>query len=207
MTTSLNLAGVFTDALNEHLAIISQLGAQRDSFERAAIRMTDCLLQGHKILWCGNGGSAADAQHLAAELMGRFRSNRRALPSIALTADTALLTAIANDYGFARIFDRQLDALCAPGDVVVGISTSGKSPNVCAALERARELGAFTVAMTGEAGSRMAALADVCLRVGSTDSARVQEGHILFGHILCEWVELATCINHAVSVETAVGAK
>jgi D-sedoheptulose 7-phosphate isomerase len=205
MTTSLNLAGVFTDAITDHLAIISQLDAQQESFERAAIRMTDCLLQGHKIFWCGNGGSAADAQHLAAELVGRFRSNRRGLASIALTADTSVLTAIANDCGFARIFDRQLEALCVAGDVVVGLSTSGKSPNVCSALARARELGAFTVAMTGEAGTRMASLADVCLRVASNDTARVQEGHILFGHMLCEWVELATCISQTVSVETPAG--
>jgi D-sedoheptulose 7-phosphate isomerase len=103
----LNLAGVFTDAIGEHLAIINRLDAQRDSFERAAIHMRDCLLQGHKVLWCGNGGSAAQAQHLAAELVGLFRSERRALPSIALTADTSVLTAIANDCGFAEVFDRQ----------------------------------------------------------------------------------------------------
>ena len=205
MTPSLNLARVFTDAVTEHLAIISQLDTQRESFECAAIRMTECLLHGHKVLWCGNGGSAADAQHLAAELVGRFRSDRRALPSIALTADTSVLTAIANDCGFAEIFDRQLEALCAPGDVVVGISTSGKSRNVCAALERARELGAFTVAMTGESGGHLASYADVCLRVASSDTPRIQEGHILFGHILCEWVELAACINHAVEVGVPAG--
>src|SRR5271169_5304405 len=205
MTSSLNLASLFTGAIAEHLAIIGQLDAQQEAFERAAIRMTECLLQGHKVLWCGNGGSAADVQHLASELMGRFRSDRRALPSIALTADTSVLTAIANDCGFAEIFDRQLEALCAPGDVVVGISTSGKSRNVCAALERARELGAFTVAMTGESGGHLASYADACLRVASSDTARIQEGHILFGHILCEWVELATCIDHAVSIETTVG--
>jgi D-sedoheptulose 7-phosphate isomerase len=206
MTTSLNLASVFNDAINQHLDIISHLDAQREAFERAAIRMTECLLQGHKILWFGNGGSAAEAQHLAAELMGRFRSDRRALASIALTADTSVLTAIANDCGFGEIFERQLEALCAPGDVVVGISTSGKSRNVCSALERARQLGAFTVAMTGANGSRMACHADVCLRVASTDTARIQEGHILLGHMLCEWLELATCINHTVAVATPGGA-
>jgi len=205
MTPSLNLASIFTDAVTDHLAIISQLDSQRECFERAAIRMTDCLLQGHKVLWCGNGGSAADAQHLAAELVGRFRSDRRALPSIALTADTSVLTAIANDCGFAEIFDRQLEALCVPGDVVVGISTSGKSRNVCAALERARELGAFTVAMTGESGGHLANFADVCLRVASSDTARIQEGHILLGHVLCEWVELATCIDHAVEISVPAG--
>ena len=207
MTTSLNLAAVFTGAITEHLAIISQLDAQRDCFERAAMRMTDCLLQGHRILWCGNGGSAAAAQHLAAELVGRFRHDRRGLPSIALTTDTSVLTAIANDYGFGEVFARQVEALCVPGDVVVGISTSGKSKNVHAALEKARELGAFTVAMTGENGSRMAANADVCLRVASRDAARIQEGHILFGHILCEWLEFATGINHAVAVTTLGGAE
>ena len=207
MTSSLNLASLFTGAIAEHLAIIGQLDAQQEAFERAAIRMTECLLQGHKVLWCGNGGSAADAQHLASELMGRFRSDRRALPSIALTADTSVLTAIANDCGFAEVFDRQLEALCAPGDVLVGLSTSGRSRNVCAALERARELGAFTIAITGEGGRRMAALADVWLRVASSDAARIQEGQILFGHILCEWLELAVCINQAVSSTSLAGAK
>lgn len=205
MTPSLNLASVFTDAVTDHLAIISQLNTQREACERVAIRITECLLQGHKVLWCGNGGSAADAQHLAAELVGRFRSERRALPSLALTADTSVLTAIANDCGFAEIFDRQLEAFCVPGDVVVGISTSGKSRNVCAALQRARELGAFTVAMTGETGGHLASFADECLRVASSDTARVQEGHILLGHILCEWVELVTCINRAVEVAVPAG--
>jgi len=207
MTTSLNLASVFTDAITEHLAIIGRLDALLEAFERVAIRMTECLLQGHKILWCGNGGSAADAQHLAAELVGRFRSDRRALASIALTADTSVLTAIANDCGFGEVFERQLEALCAPGDVVVGLSTSGKSRNVYAALEKASQLGAFTVAMTGANGRRMAALADACLQVDSTDTARIQEGHILLGHILCEWVELATCINQTVAVATTGGAE
>jgi D-sedoheptulose 7-phosphate isomerase len=136
--------------------------------------------------------------------VGRFRSDRRALPSLALTADSSVLTAIANDSSFAEVFDRQLEALCAPGDVLVGLSTSGKSRNVCAALERARELGAFTVAMTGEGGSRMAALADVWLCVASSNTARIQEGHILFGHILCEWLELAVCMNQAVSTTTSL---
>jgi len=200
--SSLNLAGVFTDALVEHLSIIRQLEAQEDSFERAAILITDSLLRGNKVLWCGNGGSAADSQHLAAELVGRFRRPRCALASIALTTDSSVLTAIANDCGFEDIFERQVEALCQPGDVVVGISTSGSSRNVCAALEKARSLDAATVALTGKTGGRLAALADVCIRIPSSDPARVQEGHILCGHILCEWVELATCINHAVATHT-----
>jgi D-sedoheptulose 7-phosphate isomerase len=207
MTSSLNLANLLTSAITDHLTVVEQLDSQQEAFERAAIRMTDCLLQGHKILWCGNGGSAATAQHLAAELVGRFRSDRRALASIALTADSSVLTAIANDCGFAEVFDRQLEALCLPGDVLVGLSTSGKSRNVCAALQRARELGAFTVAMTGEAGRRMAGLADICLQIPSSDIARIQEGHILLGHVLCEWLELAVCINQTVSATSMAGAK
>ena len=125
MPSSLNLAGVFTDALAEHLAIIQQLETQQDSFERAAILITDSLLRGGKILWCGNGGSAADSQHLAAELVGRFRNERPALSSIALTTDSSVLTAIANDFGYQEVFARQVEALCLPGDVVIAISTSG----------------------------------------------------------------------------------
>jgi D-sedoheptulose 7-phosphate isomerase len=197
--SSLNLAGVFTDALTEHLTIIRQLETQQDSFERAAILITDSLVRGNKVLWCGNGGSAADAQHLAAELVGRFQHPRAALASLALTTNSSVLTAIANDFGFDEVFERQVEALCQPGDVLVGISTSGNSRNVCAALEKARQLGAATVVMTGNNGTRMAAFADACIRVPSDNTARVQEAHILFGHVLCQWVELASCINHAVS--------
>jgi D-sedoheptulose 7-phosphate isomerase len=198
MSSSLNLAGVFSDAIAEHLTIIRDFIAQEDAFERAAVRITDCLLAGNKILWCGNGGSAADSQHLAAELVGRFRHTRRAFPSIALTTDTSILTAIANDWSYDEVFARQVEALGQPGDVLVGISTSGNSKNVCNALTKAHELGIFTVAMTGESGGQMAALADVCLCIPATDPARIQEGHILCGHILCEWVELATCITQVV---------
>jgi len=204
MPPSLNLAGVFSDAVREHLAIIRQLEVQQDAFERAAILITNALLSGNKIIWCGNGGSAADAQHLAAELVGHFRRPRSALASIALTTNTSVITAIANDFGFEEVFERQIDAMCQPGDVVVGISTSGNSRNVCAALRRARALEASTVAMTGKSGGKLAAFADICIRVPSTNPARVQEGHILCGHMLCEWIELATCVNHAVAVAGAV---
>ncbi|HUI83214.1 MAG TPA: D-sedoheptulose 7-phosphate isomerase [Candidatus Binatia bacterium] len=198
MTSSLNLAGVFTDAIKEHLSIIRQLEGQEDSFERAAILITDSLLRGNKLLCCGNGGSAADSQHLAAELVGRFRRRRSPLPAMALTTDTSVLTAIANDCGYDEIFDRQVEALCQAGDVVIGISASGNSRNVCAALQKAHQMHASTVAMTGGCGGRMASLADVCIRVPSSDPARIQEAHILCGHILCEWIEIATCISQAV---------
>ena len=198
MPSSLNLAGIFTDAVAEHLAVIRQFGSQQDAFERAAILITDSLVAGHKVLWCGNGGSAADCQHLAAELVGRFRRPRSALCSIALTTDTSILTAVANDYGYDAVFERQVEALCRSGDVVIGISTSGNSLNVCAALRKAGEMKAATIAMTGRSGGKLASIADVCLRVPASDPARIQEGHILCGHILCEWVEIATCINQAV---------
>ncbi len=201
MPPSLNLAGVFNDAVSEHLAIIRQLKTQQDSFERAAIRITDSLLRGNKVIWCGNGGSAADAQHLAAELVGRFQRPRSPLTSIALTTNTSVLTAIANDFGFEQVFERQIDALCQPGDVVVGISTSGNSRNVCAALRRASALDASTIAMTGETGGRLASIADVCIRVPSSNPARIQEAHILIGHMLCEWIDIATVLEH--ELETA----
>jgi D-sedoheptulose 7-phosphate isomerase len=139
----------------------------------------------------GNGGSAADAQHLAAELVVRFTRERRAFASIALTTDTSILTAAANDYSFTMIFSRQLEALCGPGDSVVAISTSGNSPNVIAGLRKAREIGAYTVAFTGNGGGDMKNLAHAVLDINSTTTARIQEAHILIGHILCDWLEAA----------------
>jgi D-sedoheptulose 7-phosphate isomerase len=189
----LNPSVVFQLAIDEHLAVIQAISTQQAVLERIAGEMTRAILAGRKVLWCGNGGSAADSQHMAAELMGRFRRERRGLPSIALTTDTSILTAIGNDYGYERVFERQVEALCAKGDVVVGISTSGNSRNVCAALETARRMGAFTVALTGEGGGAMASIADATLRIASKDTARIQEGHILCGHMLCDWVELSVC--------------
>lgn len=203
MPSSLNLADVFHDGVREHLAIIRQLEAQQDSFEQAAILITDSLVRGNKVIWCGNGGSAGDAQHLAAELVGHFRRPRAPLASISLTTNTSLITAIANDFSFNEVFERQVDAVCQPGDVVIGISTSGNSRNVCAALRRARELEASTIAMTGKTGGRLASFADVCIRIPSANPARIQEAHILCGHMLCEWIEVATCVNHAVAVQEA----
>ncbi|HMG84846.1 MAG TPA: D-sedoheptulose 7-phosphate isomerase [Terracidiphilus sp.] len=193
MTNSPNPDSIFQHALNEHIAVIQAMSSQRPVFERIACEMTRAILQGKKILWCGNGGSAADSQHLAAELMGRFRRERRGLPSIALTTDTSALTAIGNDYGYEKVFQRQVEALCNVGDILVGISTSGNSKNVCLALEAARKIGAFTVALTGEGGGAMLKIAEATLRVPSKDTARIQEGHILCGHMLCDWVELSVC--------------
>jgi D-sedoheptulose 7-phosphate isomerase len=193
VSTSLSPILVFQQAIDEHIAVIQALSAQQPVLVRIASEMTRALLDGKKVLWCGNGGSAADSQHLAAELMGRFRRERRGLPSIALTTDTSALTAIGNDYGYEKVFQRQVEALCVKGDVVVGISTSGNSKNVCSALEAARKVGAFTAAFTGESGGNMAEIAEAILRIPSHDTARIQEGHILCGHMLCDWIELCVC--------------
>jgi len=183
-------AHVFEQAIAEHLSVIEVLLEQKNVLERIAGEMAQAISNGKKILWCGNGGSAADSQHLAAELVGRFRRERRAIASIALTTDTSILTAIGNDYGYDRVFSRQVEALCASGDVLVGISTSGNSRNISLALREARTRGAFTVAFTGNDGGKIAGMADAALRIASHDTARIQEGHILCGHILCDWVEL-----------------
>jgi D-sedoheptulose 7-phosphate isomerase len=187
---------VFDQAIAEHIAVIQALSSQQPLLERIAVKISSAILSGKKVMWCGNGGSAADSQHLAAELVGRFRRERRGLASIALTTNTSILTAIGNDYGYDHVFRRQIEALCAAGDVVVGLSTSGNSKNVCSALEAARDLGAFTVAFTGESGGRAADVADISLRVSSKDTARIQEGHILCGHMICDWVELSTSEEH-----------
>jgi len=146
---------------------------------------------GRKTLLAGNGGSAADAQHIAAELVGRYGFDRPALPSIALTTDTSILTAVGNDYGFDRIFSRQVEALGTEGDVFVGISTSGNSANILRALVACKEKGIASIGLTGTGGGKMAELCDICLRIPSGETARVQESHILIGHILCGLVEEA----------------
>jgi D-sedoheptulose 7-phosphate isomerase len=190
---NLNASTIFSEAIAEHLAVIRQLQAQLPMLEKIADEMVRAVLAGNTVFWFGNGGSAADSQHLAAEFVGRFRRERRGLSSIALTTDTSALTAIANDYGYEDVFRRQIEALCSAGDVAVGISTSGNSKNVCAALRTAREMGAFTVAMTGAGGGVMATTAQATLCIPSQDTARIQEGHILCGHMLCDWVEVAEC--------------
>ncbi len=192
-TTELTGEAFFTRAFEEHLQVIDELKAQQPVLEQIARAMTTAVFEGKKVLWCGNGGSAADAQHLAAEFVGRFRRERKPLASIALTTDTSVLTSIGNDYGYDQVFSRQVLALCEEGDIVVGISTSGNSPNVVEALQAAKDCGAFTVAFTGEGGGRMGGIADAQVCVPTRDTARVQEGHILCGHMLCDWIELAWC--------------
>jgi phosphoheptose isomerase len=156
---------------------------------QAAVMIEECLRDGHKVLVVGNGGSAADAQHLAAELLGRFGRERSPFPAIALTTDTSVLTAIGNDYGFDTVFARQVQALAQPGDVLIALSTSGRSPNVINAVRAARSAGAATVALTGGGGGELAPSADIGIVVPSAQTARIQEIHIAVVHILCELVE------------------
>jgi D-sedoheptulose 7-phosphate isomerase len=156
----------------------------------AALLISNCLQDDGKVLLFGNGGSAADAQHIAAELVGRFMQERRALPAIALTTDSSILTAVANDYGFDRIFSRQIEALGRPNDVAIGISTSGNSPNILAGIERARSQQMKTIGLSGKDGGGLAKRCDISIVIPSTNTARIQECHITIGHIFCEVIEL-----------------
>jgi D-sedoheptulose 7-phosphate isomerase len=176
--------------LSEHLAICERTReATKRAFGDAARACATALRDGRKLLLFGNGGSAADAQHLATELVVRYRANRRALPAIALTTDTSALTAIGNDFGFDALFERQVEALCAAGDVAIGISTSGNSENVIRGLVAARARGAVTVGLGGGDGGRLARSVDYAVIVPSTVTARIQEMHILLGHSLCAFLE------------------
>ncbi|MFN3820774.1 MAG: D-sedoheptulose 7-phosphate isomerase [bacterium] len=188
---------------SEEKAYLSGLIAeQREAWERfhreapeivllIAHQLTEALQKGGKILLCGNGGSAADAQHVAGELVGRFARERRALPAIALTTDTSILTALGNDYGFERVFARQVEALSHPGDILVGISTSGKSPNVLEALKIAKEKGLKTIGFTGGNGGLMVDLCDLCFIAPAHRTPRIQEIHIAAWHLICDLVEKA----------------
>lgn len=175
----------------DHAAVLAATKALAPDIERAGILIRDALAGGHKILFCGNGGSAADSQHLAAEIVGRFQKERPSLPALALTVDTSILTAVANDYGYDTVFSRQVEGLGNDGDVLVGISTSGNSKNVIAAIEAARKKRMKVIGFTGIGGGKMADLCDVCLAVPSKVTARTQEMHIMIGHILCEIAEEA----------------
>ena len=151
--------------------------------------VTAAFQDGKKVLFCGNGGSAADAQHLAAEFSGRFYKNRKALPSEALHCNTSYLTAVANDYSYDVIYSRLIDGICEKGDVLIGLSTSGNSKNIMNAFETAKEKGVITIGLTGETGGQMKELSDYLFNVPSTTTPRIQESHILIGHIICELVE------------------
>ncbi len=203
MSSSPQAANLFGKAIQEHLEVVRPVQEQQGVLEVIALAMAATLRAGGKILWCGNGGSAADSQHLAAEIVGRFRRERRGLPSVALTTDTSILTAVANDYGYEAVFSRQVEALGKAGDLLVGISTSGNSSNVVAALEAARSQGLVTVGFTGAGGGKMSEVADHLFAVASRDTARIQEAHILAGHLRGDWIELDRVHPVAAAQETA----
>ena len=177
----------FEDHLEVAKAVMSSDILQQ--LERVAVAVKAALAAGHKVLFCGNGGSAADSQHLAAEFVGRFQKERQGLPAIALTVDTSILTAVGNDYGFDKVFVRQVEALAQEGDVLIGLSTSGNSPNVVEAIQLAKAKGVYCVGLTAAGGGKMLELCDECMAVPAKVTARAQEMHILIGHILCELVD------------------
>jgi D-sedoheptulose 7-phosphate isomerase len=185
------MSNLFDTALAEHLAVAAATKAQlRGPFERVVAACATALKGGGKLLFFGNGGSAADAQHLATEFTVRYRQDRPALAALALTTDTSALTAAGNDLGFEHIFSRQIEALGRQGDVAIGITTSGRSPNVIRAFEVARAMGLATVAFTGGSGGETARVADHVLLVPSDVTARVQEMHITLGQMLCAALEI-----------------
>ena len=170
-------------------ALKSTVSDQWEFMEKVASRISLCLEDGGKVLLCGNGGSAADCQHIAAEFVNRFMLERSPLPAVALTTDSSILTAVANDYSFDEVFSKQVLALGRDGDVLVGISTSGSSANVLRALEAAREKGLVTVGFTGKDGGEMVERCDYLLQVASEDTPRIQEVHIFCAHVICDLVE------------------
>jgi len=179
--------------LQEHREAVDHVAALAPKLDEAIALIRETFASGHRLFVCGNGGSAADAQHLAAELTGRFEKERRGYPAVALTTDTSALTSIGNDYGFEQIFARQLEALASPGDVLVAITTSGNSPNVVAAVERARALGVRSIGLLGRDGGVCAERVDVPLVIDVRRTARIQEAHVLIVHLLCEGLDADGC--------------
>jgi len=176
--------------LQSHLETIQQVQIEMaDVIHGACVEIVKTIQSGHKVLLCGNGGSAADAQHIAAEFTGRYKKERGGLPAIALTTDTSALTAIGNDYGYEYVFSRQVEALGNEGDMVIGISTSGNSQNILNAFEKAKEKGLFCLALSGKGGGAMKEVANMNVIVPSSDTPRIQEMHILIGHILCQAID------------------
>lgn len=190
LLTSEDSSGPLARSLKEHLkAIEGLLDSRLGDIDAAGRLIWQALKAGNKILLCGNGGSAADAQHIAAELVGRYEQQRRAFPAISLTTDTSALTALSNDYGYEEVFARQVEALGTSGDVLIAISTSGKSPSVVKAADEARAIGCKTIALTGCSGEPLASHCDLAVVVPSDRTSRVQEAHITIGHLWCEMVD------------------
>lgn len=186
----------FQEAWEQHLSLFQQLAEWDEPLTNIARIMSDSLKNGHKIMFCGNGGSAGDSQHLAAEFIGRFDKDREPLAALALTTDSSILTCVSNDYSFDEVFARQVKGLGKAGDCLVAISTSGNSPNVIKAIDVARKMGIITIALTGRSGGKMVSLADHSLIVPSLITARIQEMHIFIGHVLCGMIEFRLGKRH-----------
>jgi len=180
---------IIEEALKEHKKVLSSLEKQIPKIEKIASLCISSLEKGGKIIFCGNGGSAADSQHLAAELVGRFLKERKSLPSLALSVNTSILTAVGNDYGFEKVFSKQIEALGKPKDLLIAISTSGNSKNIIEAVKKAKEKGIKTIGFLGKGGGKLKKLVDISLIVESNNTPRIQEIHILIGHIICEIIE------------------
>lgn len=175
--------------IQEHQRVVAAAAGQVELLEEIADRISDCFETGGRLYLLGNGGSAADAQHIAAELVGRLKRDRKALPAVALTTDTSILTAVVNDIGGENIFARQVDALVTDRDIVWALSVSGRSPNVIRAMERAKAIGAFRIGFTGHSGAPLAELCDLCFQADHDTSDRVQEVHQLAYHLICDRIE------------------
>ena len=187
----MNPIQMLENKINTLEILLAQMKEQQmGDFSLSAEVFSSALKKGNTIFWCGNGGSAAESSHLAVELIGRFKNNRRPLPSISLNADTSALTCIANDFGYDEIFARQLEGLAKRGDVLVVLSTSGKSENILRALQKAKEIGVVTIALLGKGGGQAVDLADHAIVIDSTETARIQEIHLLLGHTFCEYAEM-----------------
>ena len=177
--------------IEEHFNALETIDdIQKSKIDTISKIMISSLKNKGTIYWCGNGGSSSDSQHLAAELVGRYKTQRKGLPAIALTTDSSSITAISNDFGYTKVFDRQIEALANKGDVVIGISTSGKSANVISALKLANDLGCITIGLSGNDGGELDTLCNVNLIAQSNDTPRIQEMHILIGHIICHLIDL-----------------
>ena len=183
------MKSIIINEINEHIKVSNLLHNQTEEIINSSQLCINSLKSGGKILLCGNGGSAADAQHIAAELVGRYKIERRGIPAIALTTDTSILTAIGNDYGYSHIFDRQVEALADSRDVVIGISTSGSSINVINGLKAASKLGCKTIGFSGQDGGKMKQICNINIAILSLDTPRIQEMHIVLGHIICNLIE------------------
>lgn len=180
-------------AIQSHQQAINSVLGAKETVLKITATMIDCLESGGKVLWCGNGGSAAEAQHMAAELMVRYRINRKPLASISLTTDTSILTAHSNDYEFESVFSRQVEALAKPNDMLIGMTTSGTSKNVVNAIEQANKMGCTTIALVGKTATPITKKVDYSIQINSTETARIQESHTFINHLICEGLDNFYC--------------